>query len=55
MCCQESGERVAVVSLDCPNAPASQPKSREVIALLGEIISHRAFTNVFTKEYFKEL
>ena len=30
MCCQESGERVAVVSLDCPNAPASQPKSREV-------------------------
>jgi hypothetical protein len=30
MCCQESGERVAVVSLDCPNAPSSQPKSREV-------------------------
>ena len=34
MCCQESGERVAVVSLDCPNAPSSQPKSREVISTM---------------------
>ena len=31
MCCQESGERVAVVSLDCPNANSNQPKSREVM------------------------
>ena len=31
MCCQESGERVAVVSLDCPNANSNQPKSREMV------------------------
>ena len=28
MCCQESGERVAVVALDCSNSPG--PKTREV-------------------------
>ena len=30
MCCQESGEREATVSLFCPNAPPDQPKIRKV-------------------------
>merc|ERR1712088_1076027 len=29
MCCQESGERTAVVSLDCPNSPGG--KIREMV------------------------
>jgi len=31
MCCQESGEREATVSLFCPNAPADQPKVRKLV------------------------
>merc|ERR1712018_541883 len=31
MCCQESGERVAVVSLDCPNASSNQPRVRKMV------------------------
>ena len=40
MCCQESGERVAKVSLDCPNAPAGMPKSREVRVLYEHMHIH---------------
>merc|ERR1712018_1026654 len=31
MCCQESGERVAFVSLDCPNAASNQPRVRKMV------------------------
>ena len=33
MCCQESGEREATVSLFCPNAPPDQPKIRKVFTI----------------------
>lgn len=33
MCCQESGERLAVVSLECPNSSGNQPKARKVLQL----------------------
>merc|ERR1719447_1614819 len=33
MCCQESGEREATVSLFCPNAPPDQPKIRKVFII----------------------
>ena len=35
MCCQESGEREAVVQLFCPKAKAGDPKVRRVSISLG--------------------
>ena len=36
MCCQESGEREAVVQLFCPNAKAGDPKVRRVSKYVTE-------------------
>jgi hypothetical protein len=42
MCCQESGEREAIVQLFCPKAKAGEPKVRRVSPVLPMtmLISH---------------
>ena len=52
MCCQESGERVAVVALDCSNSPG--PKTREVRGHLEVIKELHNLALLYYRQFERE-